>query len=156
MFGHARPGTIRPKVRREDEPTMAEQTDKHGARLDEQIERETQGMVSGGHPTHAEEFKETEPYSDDHPADPAAAAGAPREGSPPGMSANDVEGRSALARLLTGVRFPARPNELTRHAAEADAPGDTVEALRTLPKREYENVADVAEQLGYGREERRY
>ncbi|MFS2294068.1 MAG: DUF2795 domain-containing protein [Actinomadura sp.] len=135
---------------------MSEQSDKHGANADEQMQRETQGMVSGGHSARAEEFEETEPVSDEHPAGPAAGVSAPREGSPPGMSANDIRERSALARLLTGVRYPARPDELIRHAAEGGAPGDMVEALRTLPRREYENLADVAEQLGYGREERRY
>ncbi|RFS81153.1 DUF2795 domain-containing protein [Actinomadura spongiicola] len=135
---------------------MPDKSDKHGAKLDEELSRETHGMVSGGHPTHAEEFKETEPFSDDYPADPTAASAGNREGSPPGMSARDVEGRSALARMLAGVRYPARPNELVRHAAEGGAPDEAVERLRTLPKREYENVADVAEELGYGREERRY
>ena len=135
---------------------MPDKSDKHSARLDDEIGHETQGMVRGGHPTHAEEFKETEPFSDDYPADPDAPAAGDREGSPPGMSARDVEGRSALARMLTGVRYPARPNELVRHAAEGGAPDATVDRLRTLPRREYENVADVAEELGYGREERRY
>ncbi|GGQ41049.1 hypothetical protein BKA00_001275 [Actinomadura coerulea] len=135
---------------------MPDKSDKHGPKLDEEIGRETQGMVSGGHPTHAEEFKETEPFSDDYPADPAGATAGDREGSPPGMSARDVEGRSALARMLSGVRYPARPNELVRHAAEGGAPDGALDQLRTLPKREYENVADVAEELGYGREERRY
>ncbi|TMR41584.1 DUF2795 domain-containing protein [Actinomadura geliboluensis] len=135
---------------------MPDMSDKHGPRADDEIGRETHGMVSGGHSTHAEEFKEPEPFSDDYPADPNASAAGDREGSPPGMSARDVEGRSALARMLSGVRYPARPNELVRHAAEAGAPDEAVDQLRTLPKREYENVADIAEELGYGREERRY
>lgn len=135
---------------------MPDKSGKHGPKLDDEIGHETQGMVRGGHPTHAEEFKETEPFSNDHPADPAALGAHARGGAPPGMSARDVAGRSALARMLTGVRYPARPNELVRHAAEGGAPDDAVELLRALPKREYENVADVAEQLGYGREERRY
>lgn len=135
---------------------MPDMSDKHSPKLDDEIAHETQGMVRGGHPTHAEEFKETEPFSDDAPADPTRAAAGDREGSPPGMSARDVEGRSSLARMLTGVRYPARPNELIRHAAEGGAPDDAVDQLRTLPRREYENLADVAEELGYGREERRY
>ncbi|NDU74697.1 DUF2795 domain-containing protein [Actinomadura sp. DSM 109109] len=135
---------------------MPDKSDKHGAKLDEEMGHESQGMVRGGHPTHAEEFKESEPFSNDDPADPAAATADAREGSPPGMSAEDVEKRSALARMLTGVRYPARPNELVRHAAEGGAPDQALDRLRELPKREYENVADVAEQLGYGREERRY
>ncbi|WP_242911322.1 DUF2795 domain-containing protein [Actinomadura terrae] len=135
---------------------MPDKSDKHAPRVDDEIGAETQGMVSGGHPTHAEEFKETEPFSDESPTDPVVAAGFAGEGSPPGMSARDVESRSALARALTGVRYPARPNELVRHAADGGAPDATIEALRALPRREYENVADVAEELGYGREERRY
>ncbi|MFB4312283.1 DUF2795 domain-containing protein [Actinomadura sp. GTD37] len=135
---------------------MPEMSGKHGPKADDEIARETHGMVSGGHSTHAEEFKEPEPFSDDAPDDPTRAVAGDREGSPPGMSAQGVEGRSALARMLAGARYPARPNELIRHAAEGGAPDDAVEQLRTLPKREYENVADVAEELGYGREERRY
>ncbi|GAA4241340.1 hypothetical protein GCM10022254_69770 [Actinomadura meridiana] len=135
---------------------MPDKSDKHGPKTDDELDRETRGMVSGGHPTHAEEFKEPEPFSNDYPADPTAPTGAVPEGSPPGMSAQDVEGRSALARMLSGVRYPARPNELIRHAAEAGAPDEAVEQLQNLPRRAYENVADVAEELGYGREERRY
>ena len=135
---------------------MPDKSNKHGAKLDDEIDRGTQGMVRGGHPTRAEEFRETEPYSDDHSGDPVENVAGEREGSPPGMSGQDVEERSALARMLAGARYPARPNELVRHAADGGAPDEAVEALRALPRREYENVADVAEELGYGREERRY
>ncbi|NED53565.1 DUF2795 domain-containing protein, partial [Micromonospora aurantiaca] len=65
-------------------------SDKHSPKLDDEMAHETQGMVRGGHPTHAEEFKETEPFSDDAPADPTRATADDREGSPPGMSARDV------------------------------------------------------------------
>ncbi|TDD96052.1 DUF2795 domain-containing protein [Actinomadura rubrisoli] len=135
---------------------MPDKSDKHGPRLDDEIGHETEGMVRGGHSTHAEEFKETEPYSGDAAWDPTAPGGDPREGSPPGMSARDVEGRSALARLLTGVRYPARPDELVAHASGEGAPDEAVGALETLPDRDYENLADVAEELGYGRESRRF
>ncbi|MEV5828165.1 DUF2795 domain-containing protein [Spirillospora sp. NPDC052242] len=135
---------------------MPDKSDKHGARLDDEIGRETQGMVRGGHSTHAEEFKETEPTSDQDTWEPAERGGDAREGSPPGMSASDVEDRSALARLLSGVRYPARPNDLVAHVSDAGGGEDAVGALETLPDREYENLADVAEELGYGREERRY
>ncbi|MBO2463631.1 DUF2795 domain-containing protein [Actinomadura violacea] len=135
---------------------MPDKSDKHGPKVDDEIGHETEGMVRGGHPTHAEEFKETEPYSGDAPWDPTAATGDPREGSPPGMSAGDVEGRSNLARLLSGVRYPARPGDLVAHASGAGADDAAVGALETLPDREYENVADVADELGYGRENRRF
>ncbi|WP_019634385.1 DUF2795 domain-containing protein [Actinomadura atramentaria] len=135
-----------------------QQTGKHGPHLDDELERETRGMVNGGHSTHAEEWKETEPVSDDpvwHPGerpDPMQPRD-PLRGSPPGMTAGDVDGRSALARMLTGVRYPARPDDLAAHlrAGESD---EAAEFLRDLPDRPYENLADVAEELGYGREER--
>ncbi|GGV32875.1 hypothetical protein GCM10010182_65640 [Actinomadura cremea] len=134
---------------------MPDKSDKHGAKVDEEIDRETQGMVRGGHSTHAEEFKETEPTSDRDTWDPTAPIGDPREGTPPGMSAADVEGRSALARLLSGVRYPARPRDLIARASDSGDGEDAIGALETLPDREYENLADVAEEIGYGREERR-
>ncbi len=34
--------------------------------------------------------------------------------------------------------------------------GEAIDTLKSLPDREYENLADIAEELGYGREERRY
>ncbi|MFC5746785.1 DUF2795 domain-containing protein [Actinomadura rugatobispora] len=133
-----------------------DKSDKHGARLDEEMEHETEGMVRGGHSTRAEEFREAEPTSDEPAWDPATVPGGRREGSPPGMSPQDVEERSALARILTGVRYPARPNELVEHVSGADTPETAISALESLPDRPYENLADVADELGYGREERRF
>ena len=37
---------------------MPDMSDKHSPKVDDEIAHETQGMVRGGHPTHAEEFKE--------------------------------------------------------------------------------------------------
>ncbi|TLM88305.1 hypothetical protein [Pseudarthrobacter sp. NamE5] len=42
---------------------------KHNSELDDQMQHETQGMVRGNQPAHAEEFRETEPFPDD--TDPA-------------------------------------------------------------------------------------
>ena len=38
---------------------------KHGSNLDDQMKHETQGVVHGNQPAHAEEFRETEPFPDD-------------------------------------------------------------------------------------------
>lgn len=38
---------------------------KHNSELDDQMQHETQGMVRGNQPAHAEEFRETEPFPDD-------------------------------------------------------------------------------------------
>jgi hypothetical protein len=42
---------------------------KHGSNLDDQMQHETQGVVHGNQPAHAEEWRETEPFPDD--TDPA-------------------------------------------------------------------------------------
>ncbi|TQJ39061.1 hypothetical protein FBY33_1073 [Arthrobacter sp. SLBN-112] len=41
----------------------------HGQNLDDQMKHETQGVVHGNQPPHAEEWRETEPFPDD--TDPA-------------------------------------------------------------------------------------
>jgi hypothetical protein len=38
---------------------------KHGSNLDDQMQHETQGVVHGNQPAHAEEWRETEPFPDD-------------------------------------------------------------------------------------------
>jgi hypothetical protein len=59
----------------------------HGQELDDQLKHETQGMVRGNQPAHAEEFRETEPFPDDtDPAevqaalDPVAKPDSPEDG----------------------------------------------------------------------------
>ena len=58
---------------------------KHGQQLDEQMQHETQGMVRGNQPAHAEEWRETEPFPDD--TDPAEV----REALNPGPSLTSGE-----------------------------------------------------------------
>ncbi len=38
---------------------------KHNSELDDQMQHETQGVVRGNQPAHAEEWRETEPFPDD-------------------------------------------------------------------------------------------
>jgi hypothetical protein len=78
------------------------------------------------------------------------------DGAPPGMTPEGVEERSALARRLENVQYPAKPGQLTRHAQEAGAPDETVEALKGLPDRSYNTLGEVAEALGFGHESRRF
>ncbi|WP_018658120.1 DUF2795 domain-containing protein [Actinomadura flavalba] len=140
---------------------MGEQSDKNGPRLDDELRAATRGMTTGNHATHAEDFKEVEPVSDGpiwDPAgapDPAQSAVDPARGAPPGMSPSDVDQRSDLARALSGLRYPATRADLVAHISP-DASDEAITALETLPDREYASLGDVAEELGYGREERRY
>ncbi len=134
---------------------MGSQSDKHGSRLDEELQHETEGLVRGGGPTHAEPFKDPEPVETDTGRDPTTARPAREPGAPPGMTPRDVEERSAVAQVLAGVEYPATPERLAAHAAHAGAPDVTVAALESLPDRAYVGLADVADALGYGHEMRR-
>lgn len=134
---------------------MGDQSAKHGPHIDEELRHETEGLERAARPTRAEEWKEPEPVEDDRDRDPTSAGLADREGTPPGMSPDDVELRSALARYLAGFHEPMRPRALAERAARNGAPDDIVGALRNLPNREYTRVAEVAEELGLGHETRR-
>jgi hypothetical protein len=46
---------------------MQRGSDKHGARKDDALAHDVEGMVRGTGPTHAEEWKDPEPPADDDP-----------------------------------------------------------------------------------------
>lgn len=134
---------------------MGDQSDKHGPHIDDELRHETQGMRRANRPTHAEEWKETEPVETDDDRDPTSAGIVEQEGTPPGMSVTDVEGRSTVARYLAGVRYPAHPDALAERAAGQGAPDEIVTAPRRLPDRDYTRVAEVSDALGFGNETQR-
>jgi hypothetical protein len=135
---------------------MAEKSDKHGPRLDDELKHETEGLIRGNGPTHAEEFKDPEPVGTDTGRDPTALGTARPGAAPPGMTPQDVAERSAIALVLVGVKYPATPRTLAVHALDQGAPDVAVATLEQLPEREYRNFADVAEQLDQGHEDRRF
>lgn len=59
---------------------------------------------------------------------------------------------SNIAHYLKGVDFPARKQDLQKHAKKNDAPKEVVEVLQALPNETYNNMADVMK--GFGEEER--
>ncbi|MGR6919700.1 DUF2795 domain-containing protein [[Actinomadura] parvosata] len=84
---------------------------------------------------------------DDHGREP---------GSPEGMSAQDVERRSDLARWISGVHaFPADRATLVERARSQSAPQGVLSALRSLPDRTFTNVEDIAHELGIGGDQQR-
>lgn len=135
---------------------MSEKSDKHGPRLDDQLRHETEGLVRGGGPTHAERGNDPEPVETDAGRDPTSARTAREGGTPPGMTPEDVEGRSAYAKKLAGARYPATPEQLSAHAADEGAPDVAVRALGDLPERTYAGLPDVLDALGYGHETERF
>ena len=129
---------------------MERGSNKHGRLLDEALKHETSGLVSGGHATHTEEWRDPEPAGEDQPGDVALVGG-----TPPGLDADEVERRSELARFLGPACFPAVGELLLECAAGNGAPELVLNDLRRLPSgTEFENVAQVWQALGGGLEQR--
>ncbi|GII86881.1 hypothetical protein Ssi03_48710 [Sphaerisporangium siamense] len=71
--------------------------------------------------------------------------------SPEGIGAREVGERSELATWISGTHaFPADRDELVERARQEQAPDGVLSALRALPDRRFENLEEVAEQLGLG------
>jgi hypothetical protein len=135
---------------------MAEKSDKHGPRLDDELRHETEGLVRGGGPTHAEPGNDPEPVETDAGRDPTAHLTGRDTGAPPGMTSYDVEARSAYAKVLANVRYPATPAGLSAHVAGEGAPEVVVRTIESLPDRSYEGLSEVMEALGHGHETDRF
>jgi Protein of unknown function (DUF2795) len=136
---------------------MSEQrSGKYGPREDEMLAAETEGLVRSGHSTRAEEWRDPEPSAEDEPdvdlvpnADASAGPGMD-------MSADDVEGRSDLARYLGISAFPGNRQTLVDVATDNNAPDAMLATLQRLPDgREFQNVNDVWETLGGATEQHR-
>jgi hypothetical protein len=126
-------------------------SDKHGPRQDEQLASEVEGLVRGGRSSHAEEWKEPEPSGEDQPDADLVPEGSLTGGTPAGLTATDVEGRSELAAFLGRSGWPATAAELADRASANDAPQRVLDQLRGLPgDRSYENVQEVWAALGGG------
>ena len=120
---------------------------KHGPRLDEEMEQETETITRSGQPPHTEEWRETEPFDEGHletalPEDEAPAA-------PPGMTAADVERRSDIARHLPPHKLPASRDALLDFLQRTGAPDDVIDAISSLPAdREFRTVGEIVRALG--------
>jgi hypothetical protein len=145
------------RARRREEDVMERGSDKHGPVRDESMKHEVEGEVRSGRRTHVEEWRQAEPVAEDQ-LDLEGAHREPRSGgTPPGMTPEDVEIRSELARYLGRAAYPADRDELVRVMAEHHAPDRLIEAVSTLPEGvAFANVAEVAEGLGIHPESHRF
>jgi hypothetical protein len=133
-----------------------QQSDKHGPLLDEELEHETRGLVQGGHSTRAEEFRDPEPAGEDQPTGDRIYP-EDRRGNPEGMTQDDVDERTDIARSLGTSAFPGDRDSLVAVAEENEATDHVVGLLRSLPAgRAFENVQDVARALGLHVETHRF
>ena len=128
-----------------------------GPREDDELKHETRGLEQGGHSTHVEEWRDPEPAGEDQPTgDEHVVPEWLEQGTPPGMTPDDVEQRSELARFLDPSQFPAGRDALVETARRNQAPDVVVDRLQQLPAgQELHNTQDVARAVGLGTEERR-
>ncbi len=130
-------------------------SDKHGRLLDEELKHEVEGIVRSGRSTHAEEWADPEPSADGDPDVDRAPHGSLTGGVPPGITPEDVEGRSELAQHLPPSAFPATAQALRAYAEENHAPASVLGLLEQAPAdQEFPTVGALWAALGGGREER--
>jgi hypothetical protein len=129
---------------------------KHGRLLDEQLAKETEGLVRGGHDTRAEEWHSPEPPGEDQPEVDLAPGTALTGGVPPGLTPEDVAGRAELGAVLGKELWPADRDRIRRRADEQHAPDHILELIAQLPESTYANVAEVWLALTGAKEARRF
>jgi hypothetical protein len=126
-------------------------SDKHGPRLDDQLDADVRPETRSGQHLRSQEWREPEPEGDDQ------APTYPRGGPAPGvvgedLSPQEVEMRSDLARHLDRGTFPADRDRLADRLSAHHAPDALVDAVQHLPAdARYNGVDDVAHAMARGR-----
>lgn len=126
---------------------MERGSDKHSAMLDEALKHDIASIVQGDRESRSDEAREQEGPAEGEPTPDARIRGGD-EIPGAGLTLDDIEGRSELARYLEHRQFPAHPEELAAHAEQRHAPDAVIDQLRRAPDRLYENVAEVWVALG--------
>jgi hypothetical protein len=123
-------------------------SDKHGPRVDEELDRETRSLQQGAPvESRVEEHREQEGPGDDQPTPDARLTGG--RATAASLDLDDAETRADIARFLTPSTFPADREALLADAQGNQAPAGVLERLQALPAgRAYENVQDVWGALG--------
>jgi len=139
---------------------VPERSDKHGPRLDDALAGETEPIERGGHTGRAEEWREPEPGGGGQPDVDLAPDATLTGGTPAGMTADDVEGRTELARFLRPSAFPSDAAGLLATARDEGATDAVLGELSRLAEEEpagrvFDNVQDVWRAMGHGVETRR-
>jgi hypothetical protein len=123
-------------------------SDKHGPRVDDELDHETRSLQQGAPvESRVEEHREQEGPGDGQPVpDARLAGGRATAGS---LDLDDAETRADIARFLAPSVFPADREALLADAEGNHATDEVLERLRALPAgRAYENLQDVWSALG--------
>jgi Protein of unknown function (DUF2795) len=130
---------------------MDRSSDRHGPRIDEDLDRLTSSVTHGAPvESRAEEEREQEGPADDEPvADAVIDRYDARD-----TAGDDLELRSELARHVEPSVFPASREAVIRSAQRERAPSEVLRWLERLPDGEYLNFEGAWEALGGQRERR--
>ena len=127
-------------------------TNKTGFVRDDELKKELQGELRANRAVRSEDDFGVQGEN----RSAAAADAMPSPGTPSGMTPDDVDLRSDLARHLEPSAFPARRSALLGALHRHQAPDALLERVARLPGTEdYPNVQAVARAIGLGTEERR-
>jgi hypothetical protein len=136
---------------------MERGSDKHAARVDEQLKHDVRSMVQGS----PVESRSSEAREQEGPGDGDVVPDARLSGDRGLTDENsmlrydELEGRSELARHLEGCVFPADREALIASARRMHAPDELVGRLARLADGTYTNTQAVWEGLGGRKEPRR-
>lgn len=123
---------------------MERGSDKHSARVDDEMAHEVQGTVQGIAGARAEEWKQAEPSGEDQPDVSAVPEGGLGRGIPNGVGSPQGEAFSRFGSFIGLSALPGDREALEKSARELSAPDDIIAALQRLPAGEtYRNVAEV-------------
>lgn len=134
---------------------MTQQSGPRSSREDDQQAHETAGLVQGGHGTRAEEWRDPEPPGEDQPVAAASLGAEDRRGTPTGMTPEDVQARSDIARFLGTSAFPGTRDELLAKARENQATDAVLGRIGSAPPGPFQNLQELARAIGIGTEEER-
>ncbi|MGA4843993.1 DUF2795 domain-containing protein [Streptomyces sp. G45] len=124
---------------------------KTGPLRDDELKKRTRGELKAAHATRAQEEREPEPPGEDQPAVDRMPR-PPRPGStPPGLSPEQAELRSELARHLGRGPFPADRAAILAALRAHHAPDSLLDIAARLPAEgRYDTAQDVVRTLTDG------
>ncbi|MEI4270245.1 DUF2795 domain-containing protein [Klenkia sp. LSe6-5] len=130
-----------------------QETGTHGARVDDVLAAETEGITRSGREGRAHESREVQPSGEDQPDVDLAPDSTLTGGTPVGIDAATVQLRTELARWLDRADFPSTGADLVEAARDHRAPDAVADELARLPAGEsYRTVGEVVRALGHGTE----
>jgi len=128
---------------------MERNSDKHAARVDEELKHELSSLVHGSPvESRASEAREQEGPADGEPTPDALLTGEPAPATPDSLTHDEVEARTELARHLQPAIFPADRAALIDSARRMGASDQLIDRLGQLPDGTFDHMEAVWEALG--------